>query len=108
MTMFHWRLLLTFLLALAVALPLALPLAWPMATLSPLDAVDFSRLVGLARNTGLLVAGTLAVSLPVGVLLAVLLERTDLAGKQVLWTLVLVPLFIPLPLFVSGWQTVLG
>jgi iron(III) transport system permease protein len=69
---------------------------------------DTARLLGLVRNTFLLVAGVLALVLPLGVSAAVLLYRTDLPGRNVLRFLVLLTLFVPLPLFTSGWQTVLG
>lgn len=60
------------------------------------------------RNTLALVLGVLLISLPLGVLLAVLLFRTDLPFLRVLRALVLVGLFIPLPLTVSAWQGLLG
>src|SRR5581483_11973836 len=56
----------------------------------------------------LLVGGTLALSLPAGVAGAVLLYRTNLPGRRWLRLLVLLTLFVPLPLFTSGWQAVVG
>jgi iron(III) transport system permease protein len=56
----------------------------------------------------LLILGTLALALPVGVAGAVLLYRTDLPGRRLFLFLVLLTLFIPLPLFASGWQAILG
>jgi iron(III) transport system permease protein len=38
----------------------------------------------------------------------VLLYRTDLPGRRSLRLLTVLTLFVPLPLFTSGWQTVLG
>jgi iron(III) transport system permease protein len=89
--------------------PLALPLvrlgtdaaAWP-------SWVEADRLRALAGNTAWLVGGTLALSLPPGVAAAVLLYRTDLPLRRTFRFFALLTLFIPLPLFASGWQTVLG
>jgi iron(III) transport system permease protein len=82
------------------------------------DALDFpgawhiwvegGRLWGLARNTLLLVAGTLALSLPAGLVGAILLYRTDLPGREFFRFVALLTLFVPLPLFASGWQAALG
>jgi iron(III) transport system permease protein len=46
--------------------------------------------------------------MPAGVLLAVVLERTDLPGRRLFSVLLLGTLFVPLPLFASAWQVVLG
>jgi iron(III) transport system permease protein len=46
--------------------------------------------------------------LPAGVTAAVLLYRTDLPGRGAFRLLALLTLFVPLPLFASGWQAVLG
>jgi iron(III) transport system permease protein len=104
-----WRLGVAAVLAALVAVPLAVPLGLlvqdPAAWLAWDEA---GRLVSLARNTGILVAGTLALALPVGVVAAVLLYRTDLPLRRLLRFLVLLTLFVPLPLFTSGWQAVLG
>jgi iron(III) transport system permease protein len=62
----------------------------------------------LARNTLQLVAGTLLVVLPAGVLGAILLQRTDLPFRRALQLLILCSLFVPLPLLASGWQAAFG
>src|SRR5262249_34319404 len=67
--------------ALLLLLLVAVPLAWP------LGEVEFAfsslpRLALLGRNTALLVLGVVALALPAGVVLAVLLERTDLVGRR--------------------------
>jgi iron(III) transport system permease protein len=85
-----------------------LPLAWPLGRLAgePVAWGDWDglgRLLALARNTALLVGGTLALALPTGTLGAVLLYRTDLPFRPPLRFLVLLTLFVPLPLFVSAW-----
>jgi iron(III) transport system permease protein len=101
----------------AVLALLALLIGLPLYS-SFRDALDFpgawhiwvegGRLAGLARNTLLLVAGTLALALPVGVVGAVLLYRTDLPGREFFRFVALLTLFVPLPLFASGWQAALG
>ena len=107
--MARWRLAVAVALALLVALPLAVPLAQLLAAPAAWQAwAEAGRPLGLARNTALLVAGTLALSLPAGVVGAVLLYRTDLPLRRWLRLLVLLTLFVPLPLFTSGWQAVVG
>lgn len=107
--MTRWRLAIAFTLGAVVGLPLALPviqlLAEPQAWRAWLDA---PRLLALGQNTLLLIAGTLALCMPVGVLFAVFLFRTDLPLHRTLRGLVLLTLFVPLPLFASGWQAALG
>jgi iron(III) transport system permease protein len=66
------------------------------------------RLSTLAGNTAALLAGTLALALPVGIVAAVLLYRTDLPLRHFLRFLTILTLFIPLPLFTSAWQAALG
>jgi iron(III) transport system permease protein len=69
---------------------------------------ETGRLASLARNTLLLVAGTLALALPTGVVGAILLYRSDLPGRRWLRVAVLMTLFVPLPVFASAWQVALG
>jgi iron(III) transport system permease protein len=69
---------------------------------------DADRLLGLARNTLQLVAGTVALALPLGIAGALLLYRTDLPGRGAFRFIVVLTLFVPLPLFASGWQAALG
>jgi iron(III) transport system permease protein len=105
----RWRLAVAAVLLLLVGLPLGLPLAAYLANLDSWRAwADTDRMLGLARNTFQLVAGTLALSLPLGVTGAALLYRTDLPGRRFFRFLTVLTLFVPLPLFTSGWQTVLG
>jgi iron(III) transport system permease protein len=92
---------------------LGMPLALPLANLA-IDPVgwsawrDTARQLALVRTTAQLVGCVLALTLPAGTLLAVLLYRSDLPGRVVLRRLVVVALFVPLPLFASAWQSVLG
>jgi iron(III) transport system permease protein len=96
-------------LAALIAIPLLAPpvvlLADPAAWRGWLEA---GRLLGLARNTLLLIGGTLVLALPVGALGAILLYRTDLPLRRAFRFLTVVTLFVPLPLFASAWQAVLG
>lgn len=62
----------------------------------------------LVRNTSLLVAGTLALSLPPGVALALLLTRTDLPGRRGLLLLLGLMPFVPLYLQAAGWLAGFG
>jgi iron(III) transport system permease protein len=104
-----WRLAVAALLAGLVAAPLCLP---AFQLLSERDAwqawSDGPRLLALARNTFFLVSGTLALCLPAGVAGAVLLYRTDQPLRRTLRAVVLLTLFVPLPLFTSGWQSAVG
>ncbi len=63
-----------------------------------------ARLWELAENSMALLAGVLGAVVPLGVVGAVLIFRTDLPGRS-LWRLVaVVSLFIPLPLVATAWQ----
>jgi iron(III) transport system permease protein len=104
-----WRLGILGVLLLFVIVPLAMPVAALLRYPESLHVLlDVSRLSILTGNTLLLILGTLIITLPPGVLLAVLLYRTDLPGRRWIRGLILVTLFIPLPLFASGWQASLG
>jgi iron(III) transport system permease protein len=106
---FRWRLGIAFVLVVVVGIPLAQPFALLLAEPRAWRAWgDAARLLALSRNTFALLAGTLAVSIPLGTLAAILLYRTDLPLRGLFRFLVLLTLFVPLPLFTSGWQAVLG
>jgi iron(III) transport system permease protein len=101
----------------AVALVLLLLIAVPLAVAPARLAADPAgwrgwddpgRQLALWRNTALLVAGTLALCLPPGVFAAVLLYRTDLPGRGAVRFATVLSLFVPLPLFTTAWQAVLG
>lgn len=62
----------------------------------------------LARNSSLLVAATLAGALPIGTVLAALVFRTDLPAAAWWRALLILPLFIPLPVFAGLWKATLG
>jgi iron(III) transport system permease protein len=69
---------------------------------------DVARLSQLGINTLELTAGTLAISLPIGLLLAVLLFRTSFVGRRLFVALLAAALFVPLPIIVSSWQGTFG
>ena len=75
----------------------AFPQAWAVF-------YEADRMAELAGTTALLLAGTVAVAVPLGTLLGLLLFRTDLPGARVARFLLLTTLFLPLPLVASGWQ----
>ncbi len=62
----------------------------------------------LARNSILLAAAVVAVSLPVGTLAGWLLARTDLAGRRAMLVLFGLMLFVPLYLQAAAWQAGFG
>jgi iron(III) transport system permease protein len=107
--MLSWRLTLAVVLAALVAVPLAFPLVDVLAP-GPAWAIwqDGGRLLSLASNSFLFIAGTLALTLPVGIVTAILLFRTDLPFRRVFRFLVVLALFVPVPLLVSAWQATLG
>jgi iron(III) transport system permease protein len=104
-----WRLAVGLLLIATVALPAAMPFVALATQAEGWQAwAESSRLLGLAGNTATLVLGTLALALPLGIVAAVLLYRTDLPLRRFLRSLTVLTLFIPLPLFASAWQAALG
>ena len=56
----------------------------------------------------MLIAGTLLLAMPVGVVAAWFMFRTDLPGRRLLRRLIVLILFVPLPLLVSAWQASFG
>ena len=87
-------------------LRLAALLALAMLALVFLAPID--RAWSLARNSILLAAAVVAVSLPVGTLAGWLLARTDLAGRRVMLVLFGLMLFVPLYLQAAAWQAGFG
>ena len=104
-----WRWAAALLLVLVVGLPLALPLV-DLAShgVSGWTAQDTWRVGELLQNTSLLVGGTLALSLPVGTILAIALFRTEFSGRRFLLACTLLMLFVPLPMIASAWQALVG
>ena len=67
-----------------------------------------ARLRGLLLNSTLLSLGTLAVSLPVGSLIAVAVVKTSIAGRRLAEGFMLAMLFVPLYVHATAWQAALG
>lgn len=84
------------------------PLAGPIGPLPFPDAETLARPLALARNTLELVLATEAVALPAGIVLAVLLVRTDMTGRRPLLGLMALAVFIPLPLHATAWLGAFG
>jgi iron(III) transport system permease protein len=72
------------------------------------DTGELARPLRLAIETGGLVAATLALALPLGVVLALFLFRTDLWGRRPLLALIGLSAFVPLPLHATAWLGALG
>ncbi len=72
------------------------------------ESRGFSRPVLLARESIALVLLTEAIALPLGVVLAVLLFRTDAWGRWLLVMLFALAVFVPLPLHATAWLGALG
>lgn len=91
----------------------AIPLLEPFAELTESAAwrwssEDGERLLHRSLNTLSLVAGTVALALPLGICLAVLVFRTSFAARRLFLLLLMAALFIPLPIIISSWQGTLG
>ncbi len=119
--------------SLALVLGLLVLVAWP-ATATVLEAVRASRATdaddlasistdpaaGLLRAGTMprslrlaleslgLVAGAVGLAVPLGTLLAVLLARTDLAGRNLWLVLLSLAAFVPLPLHATAWLGAFG
>ena len=72
------------------------------------DTGTTARPLRLAIETGGLVAATLALVLPLGVILALFLFRTDAWGRRPLLALIGLSAFVPLPLHATAWLGALG
>jgi iron(III) transport system permease protein len=72
------------------------------------ESRGLSRPLQLALETLGLVLRTEAIALPLGVILAIFLFRTDLWGRQALLGLITLAAFVPLPLHATAWLGALG
>jgi iron(III) transport system permease protein len=72
------------------------------------ESRGFSRPVLLARESIVLVLLTEALALPVGIVLAVFLFRTDAWGRWLLVLLFALAVFVPLPLHATAWLGAFG
>lgn len=95
--------------AAVIAGPVLIPCAYDFARPGgPAQYRDASRWAALTANTAALIAGVWVVTLPVGTALSTVLARTDLAGRRLLLGGFAVSLFIPLPVFATAWQELVG
>ena len=67
-----------------------------------------ARPARLAMETIILVSATLAMAIALGIPLALLLFRTDVAGRGLMLALLGVAAFVPLPLHATAWLGALG
>lgn len=67
-----------------------------------------SRTIGLLLNTAFLAVGTVAVGLPIGGWLAVLIVKTDLPGRRFAAAVLAAMLFVPLFALAAGWEAGFG
>ena len=67
-----------------------------------------ARPLRLAIETVSLVAATVAIALPLGILLALFLFRTDAWGRRLLLAVIGLSAFVPLPLHATAWLGALG
>jgi iron(III) transport system permease protein len=79
-----------------------------LGTAAILASLTDTRSRALLANTALLVAGTLAVSVPIGSGLGILLARTDLPGRRLMAALLIAPVLVPLYLQAAAWQAGFG
>jgi iron(III) transport system permease protein len=107
--MTRWRVAVGLLLFALLGFPLVFPLLHLLANPDAWRVWgEAGRLLTLARNSAGLTAGVVAVTVPLGTFAALLLYRTDLPFRRTFRFLTILAVFIPLPLFASGWQAVLG
>ncbi|MCU0706589.1 MAG: hypothetical protein MUF18_21750, partial [Fimbriiglobus sp.] len=96
------------LLLLLAAGPLASPLTALCQPTSFGAFTEWDRLASLLLNSFLLALLAVAVAVPLGSLLAVVIARGPVAPARLLRTAVLVGLAVPLPVTAVAWQAVLG
>lgn len=71
-------------------------------------ALASARLRGLWLNSLFLSAGAVAIAVPVGTFLAIVIAKTTLSGRHFLQWLLLAWLFVPLFVQAASWQAALG
>lgn len=104
---FFWRTTTLLLGALFILLPICLPIIeLLMAPVAWKVWLEWDRIAELVSNTLVVAAGSCLLAIPPGIVTAIVIARTNLAGRSV-WILLLgIGLFIPLPMLVSGWYLV--
>jgi iron(III) transport system permease protein len=104
-----WRCGLAFVLLIGIGVPLTMPFVDLLHHPEGWQAwQELDRLAALAENTLRLMLGTVALTLPIGTVMAVLLYRTDLPGRGFFRFLTILALFVPLPVLVTAWQSMFG
>jgi iron(III) transport system permease protein len=80
----------------------------PLLSVIVLLLLASARLRGLLANTALLAAGTIAIALPLGAVLGVIMAKVDVRGRRlVAWSMAGL-LFVPLYVQAAAWKAVLG
>jgi iron(III) transport system permease protein len=69
------------------------------------DPVIYERML---PDTFVFVVGTVALVFCLGFALAWLVERTDLPGREILFSLILFPLLVPIPVLAIAWIFLMG
>ena len=72
------------------------------------ESGGMARPLRLAIETVSLVAATEAIALPLGIVLALFLFRTDAWGRGLLLAVIGLSAFVPLPLHATAWLGALG
>ncbi len=72
------------------------------------DRSGLPRPLRLAIETGIVVVGTEALALPVGIVIALLLFRTDVPWRGPLLLILTLAAFVPLPLHATAWLGAFG
>lgn len=106
--MTRWRLGVATLLLLLVAPPIVLAGSGILSPEGRSAFWDLGRRSALAVTSIVLAGLTSLMALPIGTALAILLFKSDLIGRAWLRRLIILGLFVPLPIFATAWQSVLG
>lgn len=106
--MTRWRWIVAGLLLLLIGPPVAFPAAGLFHFGFGSTWQDLSRITSLAVASGTLAAAVAAATVPLGILIAILLFKTDLPGRRWLRAAIVIGLFVPLPLWATAWQSALG
>jgi iron(III) transport system permease protein len=69
---------------------------------------EIERMATLAGNSAALAALAMAIALPVGGWLGLVLERSNVRGRTAMRATLFAMLFVPLPVLAVAWQVVLG
>ncbi len=91
-----------------LAAPLLMPLAELASTSAWTAGAEATRVSALLRNTLLFTVATLALTLPVGLGLAVVLFRLCVPLSSLARFALLLGVFVPLPVYACAWQPALG